>query len=50
MPQNVLIGFLDQENMGLDTKIAILHELIVEILSIQDFGGGHFEKWRHNLQ
>ena len=33
----VLIWFLDQENVGLDPKIVILHEVISEILEISDF-------------
>ena len=37
MLHNVFIWFLDQENIGLDPKIMILHEIISEILEISDF-------------
>ena len=37
MLYNVLIRFLDQENIGLDPQIIILHEVISEILEISDF-------------
>ena len=37
MLYNVLIWFLDQENIGLDPQIMILHEIITEILEISDF-------------
>ena len=37
MLYNVFIWFLDQENIGLDSKIMILHEVISEILEISDF-------------
>ena len=37
MLYNVFIWFLDQENIGLDPKIIILHEVISEILEISDF-------------
>ena len=37
MLPNVFIWFLDQENIGLDPKIMILHEVISEILEISDF-------------
>ena len=37
MLYNVFIWFLDQENIGLDPKIMILHEVISEILEILDF-------------
>ena len=37
MLYNVLIWFLDQENIGFDTQIMILHEVISEILEISDF-------------
>ena len=37
MLYNVLIWFLDQENIGLDPQIMILHEVISEILEISDF-------------
>ena len=37
MLYNVFIWFLDQENIGLDLQIMILHELICEILEISDF-------------
>ena len=37
MLYNVLICFLDQENLGLDPQILILHEVISEILEISDF-------------
>ena len=33
---NVLIGFLDQVNIGLDPQIMILHEVISEVLEISD--------------
>ena len=37
MLPNVYIWFLDQENIGLDPQIMILHEVISEILEISDF-------------
>ena len=37
MLYNVSIWFLDQENIGLDPKVMILHEVISEILEISDF-------------
>ena len=37
MLHNVFIWFLDQENIGLDLRIMILHEVISEILEISDF-------------
>ena len=37
MLHNVFIWFLDQENIGLDNKIMILHEVISEILEISEF-------------
>ena len=33
----VFIWFLDQENIGLNPQIMILHEVISEILEISDF-------------
>jgi hypothetical protein len=35
---NVLIGFLDLKNVGIDTRILILGEFVPEILPIFDFG------------
>ena len=37
MLHNVFIWFLDHENIGLDTQIMILHEVISEILEISEF-------------
>ena len=37
MLYNVFIWFLDQENIGPDPKIMILHEVISEKLEISDF-------------
>ena len=37
MLYNEFIWFLDQENIGLDLKIMILHEVISEILVIINF-------------
>ena len=37
MLYDVFIWFLDQENVGFDPKIMILHEVISEILEISDF-------------
>ena len=37
MLYNVLIWFLDQENIGLDLQVTILHEVTSEILKISDF-------------
>ena len=34
---NVFIRFLDQENIGFDPQIMILHEVISEISEISDF-------------
>ena len=44
MLYNVFIWFIDQENIGLDPKIMILHEVISKILEISDLSS-HFEKW-----
>ena len=44
MLYNVFIWFIDQENICLDPKIMILHEVISKILEISDLSG-HFEKW-----
>ena len=43
MLYNVFIWFLDQENIGLDPQIMILHEVIY--IGNLRFRGGHFEKW-----
>jgi len=45
MLQNVFIKFLDQENIGIDTKIMTLHPLVFKLLPKQDFEGGHLGKW-----
>ena len=37
MLYNVFIWFLDQENIGLDPKIMILHEVISGIMDISYF-------------
>ena len=37
MLYNAFIWFLDQENVGLDPRIMILHEVIFELLEISDF-------------
>ena len=37
MLYNMFIWFLDQENIGFDPKIMILHEVISELLEISDF-------------
>ena len=37
MLYNVIIWFLDHENIGLDPQIMILHEVISGILEISDF-------------
>ena len=37
MLPNVFNWFLDQDNIGLDPKIMILHEVISDILEILDF-------------
>ena len=37
MLYNVFIWFLDQENIGLDPKIMILHKVMSEILEIAYF-------------
>ena len=36
MLQNVLIWFTDQENIGFDPQIMILHEVISEILEMAE--------------
>ena len=45
MLHNVFIWFLDQENIGLDVQILILHEVISEILEISDFVAAILKKW-----
>ena len=41
------IRFFDPENIGVDTKIMILCQLELEILSKLDFHDGHFENGRN---
>ena len=41
MFQNAFIEFLDQENMGLDIKIVIIHKVMPEISKIKDFSICH---------
>ena len=41
---NVLIWFLDQDNIGLDPQIMILHEAISEILEISYFEAAILKK------
>ena len=49
MLYNLLIWLLEQENIGLDPQIMILHQVISEILENSDFeaggggGGGHWD-------
>ena len=45
LKQDVFIWFLDQENICLDLKINILHEVISEILEISDFEVAILKKW-----
>ena len=47
MLYNVFIWFIDQENIGLDPKIMILHEVISEILEISDFEAAIFKNGRN---
>ena len=47
MLHNVYIWFLDQENVGLDLQIMILHEVISEILKISDFEAAILKKCRN---
>ena len=47
MLHNVSIWFLDQENIGLDPQIVILHEVISEILEISDFEAAIFQNGRN---
>ena len=39
--------FLDQENIDLDPKIMILHEVISEIMEISDFEAAIFQNGRN---
>ena len=43
---NGFIGFLDHENIGLDTKIMSLCTIEPEILPSRHFESGHFEFFR----
>ena len=43
--RNDLVGFLDHKYIVLDSKIIILGRIIVEIIVILTFDGGHFKKW-----
>ena len=47
MVRNGFIEFLDQENVGLDTNIMILHGLELEILAIVDFVAAILKNGRH---
>ena len=47
MLPNVLIWFLDQENIGLDRQIMVLHEVISAILEISDFAAAILENDRN---
>jgi len=40
-----LVEFFDQENIGLGTKIMLIQQLEVGILTEVRLGGGHFEIW-----
>ena len=44
---NMSIWFLDQENIGLDPQIIILHEVISEILEISDFAAAILKNGRN---
>ena len=50
MLYNVLIWFIDQENIGLDPQIMILHEAISEILEISDFEAAIFKNGRNGAR
>ena len=41
----VILGYFNHDTMGLATKINTLYVPQAEISKIQNFGGGHFEKW-----
>ena len=43
MLNNAFIGFLDNKNIGLDTKSMSLGSLELEILPLTHFEGSHFE-------
>ena len=47
MLYDVFIWFLDQENIGLDPKIMILHEVISELLEILDLGAAILKNGRN---
>ena len=47
MLYNVSIWFLVQENIGLDTQIFILHEVVSEILEISDFEAAILKECRN---
>ena len=47
MLHNVFIWILDQEIIGLDPQIMILHEVISEILEISDFEGAILKNGRN---
>ena len=47
MLYNVFIWFLDQENIGLDPKTMILHEVISEILESLDFEASFLKNGRN---
>ena len=46
MLPSVFIWFLDQENIGLDPQIMILHGVISEILEISDFAAAILKNGR----
>ena len=50
MFQKAFIEFLDQENMGLDIKIVIIHEVMPEISKIKDFMVAILKNGRHLAQ
>ena len=47
MLPNVFIWLIDQENIGLDPQIMILHEVISEIMKISDFAAAILKNGRN---
>ena len=47
MLPNVVIWFLDRENIGLDPQIMILHEVISEMFEISDFAAAILKNGRN---
>lgn len=48
VPRSGSSEFFDQDNIGIDTKVMTVSQLLLPICSILDFNGGHIVKWLRN--